>query len=281
MRDYGKVHTSFWTSSTVRGMSEDGRTLAFYLLSCPHGTIAGVARIPDGYACEDLKWQPERVQAAFSELQRLGFAHRCEATAWVWITKHFHWNPPENPNQRKSARKVAAQVPAACAWVDEFRARCAPFLGVDSTGSENPSETVSETLLEPFRNQEQEQKQEQEKTSCVLGEAEATPAVSTKKPASTRKDAEQVLAHLNIRARRNYQSSSKEHIALIAARLRDGATVDQCKAVIDAKVAEWIGEPKTSAWLRPKTLFNATNFANYVGQLGVGACHGGALTDVL
>lgn len=25
MRDYGKVHTSFWASANIRSMSEDGR----------------------------------------------------------------------------------------------------------------------------------------------------------------------------------------------------------------------------------------------------------------
>ncbi|OYO30218.1 DnaB-like helicase C-terminal domain-containing protein [Janthinobacterium sp. PC23-8] len=91
MRDYGKLHTSFWTSSTIRGMSEDGRALAFYLLSCPHGTIAGVFRLPDGYACEDLQWDAERVQKGCAELFLNGFSNRCETTKWVWPTSASWW----------------------------------------------------------------------------------------------------------------------------------------------------------------------------------------------
>ncbi len=30
----------------------------------------------------------------------------------------------------------------------------------------------------------------------------------------------------------------------------------------------WVGDSKMDEYLRPKTLFNATNFANYAGQLG-------------
>ena len=62
MRDYGKVHTSFWTSDSIRELSEDARMLALYLLTCPHATIAGVFRLPDGYACEDLQWSAETLR---------------------------------------------------------------------------------------------------------------------------------------------------------------------------------------------------------------------------
>lgn len=157
MRDYGKVHTSFWTSSNIREMSEDGRTLAMYLLTCPHGTIAGIFRLPDGYACEDLQWTSERVKQGFIELFRNGFANRCETTKWVWITKHFEWNPPENPNQKKAVAKVAAQVPDDCTWKPDFMRDCGLFFGLIQPPKDNPSET----LQEPFLNQEQEQEQEQ------------------------------------------------------------------------------------------------------------------------
>ena len=111
MRDYGKVHTSFWSSSTMRDLSEDGRMLALYLMTSPHNTIAGVFRLPDGYASEDLQWTSQRVIKGFTELLAKGFANRCETTKWVWVLKHLEWNEPENPNQKKSARKIASAIP--------------------------------------------------------------------------------------------------------------------------------------------------------------------------
>lgn len=277
MRDYGKVHTAFWTSDTVRRMSEDGRTLAIYLLTSPHGTIAGVARIPDGYACEDLRWPAERIQAAFAELQRCGFAHRCDATAWVWVTKHFTWNPLENPNQRKAARKVADLVPGTCAWLKSFHGACSPHFELDGIPSWNPFETVPETLSKPFRNQEQEQEQEQEGKLSVPGDAEDPPPLTKTKPANLTREATDVLAYLNVKAERSYKPV-KANLTLIAGRLSEGATVDECKAVIDAKVAKWRDDLKMSPYLRPKTLFSPTNFANYTGELsgGAGAPVGGS-----
>lgn len=149
MRDYGKVHTSFWTSSNIRELSEDGRALAIYLLTCPHGTIAGVFRLPDGYACEDLQWDAERVKQTLSELLANGFATRCEATKWVWVTKHLEWNPPENPNQKKAAAKMAEQVPDSCSWKDSFIGKYGCFLGIQEDKTEplaNPLPTVPQPV---------------------------------------------------------------------------------------------------------------------------------------
>lgn len=78
--------------------------------------------------------------------------------------------------------------------------------------------------------------------------------------------AQGILDYLNARAGKGYRPV-KANIDLIAARLKEGATVDDCRAVVDAKVVQWKGDPTWSAYLRPATLFSAKNFANYVGQL--------------
>lgn len=143
MRDYGRVHTSFWTSETTRSLSEDARNLALYLLTCPHNTIAGVFRLPDGYVCDDLQWTSERVSKGFSELLANGFANRCETTKWVWIYKHLKWNPPENPNQKKSAEKLAKLVPEKCSWLPNFIGECGDFFGMENKPFRNPSATLS------------------------------------------------------------------------------------------------------------------------------------------
>lgn len=156
MRDYGKVHTTFWTSGTVGSLSEDGRLLALYLLTSPHSTIAGVFRLPDGYVMEDLKWCAERVRKGFQELFDKGFANRCETTKWVHVLKHLEWNPPENPNQRKSAKKIALSVPDNCRWKLDFMRVWGQSLGISEEDFPNPPETLSEPLL----NQEQEQEQD-------------------------------------------------------------------------------------------------------------------------
>jgi uncharacterized phage protein (TIGR02220 family) len=76
----------------------------------------------------------------------------------------------------------------------------------------------------------------------------------------------EIIAHLNEKANRNFRvvpANSK----LILDRAKEGATVDDFKAVIDRKCAEWAKDPKMSQYLRPATLFNAQKFNNYIGQI--------------
>jgi len=170
MRDYGKVYSTFWSSETMRSLTEDGRMLALYLLTSPHCTIAGAFRLPDGYACEDLQWSHERVAKGFVELLSKGFANRCETTKWVWICKHLEWNPPENPNQRKSAVKVAQSIPDECCWKLDFMRVCGPLLGVEQSQKANPCETLSQGFLNQKQEQEQEQEQEKKEANASLPE---------------------------------------------------------------------------------------------------------------
>lgn len=79
MRDYGKVNSSFWTSESIRSLSDDGRMLSLYLLTSPHANMTGCFRLPDGYVCEDLQWDKNRVSEGFEELSRNGFAIRDKA----------------------------------------------------------------------------------------------------------------------------------------------------------------------------------------------------------
>lgn len=106
MREYGKVHTVIWQDDDFRGMSEDGRTLFVYLLTCPHGNMLGCFRLADAYAAEDLKWESERVRKGFDELFANRFTYRCDTSFWVFIRKYLMWNQFENPNVATAAGKM-------------------------------------------------------------------------------------------------------------------------------------------------------------------------------
>lgn len=176
MRDYGKVHSTFWSSPTTGSLSDDGKVLALYLLTCSHSTIAGVFRLPDGYVSEDLGWPLERVAQGFAELFEKGFANRCATTKWVWICKHLEWNKPENPNQRKSAAKIALSVPNECCWKLDFMRVCGPSLGVEAPPNANPSGTVDQPFLNQEQEQEQKQKQERNTPRPPKGGGRVDPA---------------------------------------------------------------------------------------------------------
>lgn len=74
----------------------------------------------------------------------------------------------------------------------------------------------------------------------------------------------EVIHYLNRKTNRNYRENNQSTQRLINARLRDGYTLEDFKKVIDVKVAQWKKDPKMNQYLRPSTLFNPTNFENYL-----------------
>jgi len=106
MRDYGKVYTAFWISEDARSLSEDGRMLALYLMTCQHGNMLGTFRLTNAYAADDLQWESERVSKGFVELLSRGFVYRCDRTFWVFIRQFLKWNQFENPNVAIAAGKM-------------------------------------------------------------------------------------------------------------------------------------------------------------------------------
>lgn len=79
------------------------------------------------------------------------------------------------------------------------------------------------------------------------------------------RDAVEILDFLNRKAGRSYRPV-KANLGFIEARLKAGATPDNCRGVIVRKVREWAGDPKMAKFLRPETLFNQTKFESYLGE---------------
>lgn len=79
--------------------------------------------------------------------------------------------------------------------------------------------------------------------------------------------AETVIKYLNKVTGSSYRAveSNKRHIN---ARIKEGASAADFKAVIDRKCSEWLDSPSMAQYLRPATLFNAEKFNNYLGQIG-------------
>lgn len=278
MRDYGKVYSSFWTSEDIRGMSEDARSLALYLMTCPHGNMLGCFRVSDAYASDDLQWSIERVSKGFGELYRNGFAYRCERTFWVVIHKHLKWNKLDNENVGKAAAKLFDSLTPP----DSVKALL--FKALRQYGKNFPVEKLDEiqTVLKGSRNGIETLSKPVAVAVAVAGEICAAPvgAVVTSEagddlPPPADKSGSQgsesaavrVLKYLNEKAGRDYRPV-KANLSLITARLKEGATVEDCCAVVDAKVEEWGADTKMRGYLRPATLFNATKFAQYAGELG-------------
>lgn len=88
-----------------------------------------------------------------------------------------------------------------------------------------------------------------------------------KEPLSSKPDiAEKVIQYLNDKTGSKFRATPS-HTKFIDARIAEGATPQDLIAVINRKCLEWLDDPKFAQYLRPSTLFNATKFNDYVGQL--------------
>lgn len=89
----------------------------------------------------------------------------------------------------------------------------------------------------------------------------------------------EVITYLNRQARRSYQLRTPDGktltkgAKLIADRLRQGYTVEQCKDVIGEKSNQWMGDPKMDQFLRPSTLFTVSNFEQYLAEAQAEEAH--------
>lgn len=99
-------------------------------------------------------------------------------------------------------------------------------------------------------------KTRQDKTSRDQPEADNIPDESVK----------EVIDYLNQKAGTKYRSTTAATKRLVGARLKEGFTVDDCKKVIDNKVADWLNDEKMKNYLRPNTLFQASKFESYLNE---------------
>ena len=82
-----------------------------------------------------------------------------------------------------------------------------------------------------------------------------------------REQATEVLKFLNEKTSRSFRYVDST-LRPIEARLKSGASVQDCKSVIAKKTRDWSSDEKMHKFLRPETIFNPTKFESYLGELG-------------
>lgn len=75
-----------------------------------------------------------------------------------------------------------------------------------------------------------------------------------------------IIEYLNQKTGSHYRHSTKSTQRAINARLQEGFTIEDFKRVIDTKAAQWLGDEKMSAFLRPETLFAPSHFESYLNE---------------
>ncbi|CAJ0699250.1 conserved phage C-terminal domain-containing protein [Ralstonia wenshanensis] len=255
---YRKIEVRMWGDEKFRALSPmqpSGQALWVFLLTGPHtGPIPGLFRAGRAALAEELEWQQEAFDEAFQEVFQQGMVKADWKAKVVWVPNAIKCNKPESPNVVKSWAAEWAMIPECGLKQEAFDALKASIGALGEAYGKAFTEAIGKAFVMPSqkacRNQEQEQEQEQK--NILSGKPD---------------DAREVIGYLNAKAKSAFRCATT-NVNLIRARLKSGATVEQCKAVVDAKVAEWGANPEMRKFLRPETLFGATKFEQYLGQLG-------------
>ena len=81
--------------------------------------------------------------------------------------------------------------------------------------------------------------------------------------------AHSVIQYLNDKTGKHFKAKSAATRKFINGRIKEGYTQEDFIRVIDLKAKQWLNHREFNTFLRPSTLFNATNFENYVNELVV------------
>ena len=108
---YSKIDSLFWRDQKNRKLSDDGKLLFLYLLTCPHRSSIGLYYLPEQYVASDIKWTLERVQKGFKELLQNGCVKYDKDNEIVFIKNFLRYNSFENSNQIRGALKYLITLP--------------------------------------------------------------------------------------------------------------------------------------------------------------------------
>ena len=89
--------------------------------------------------------------------------------------------------------------------------------------------------------------------------------MSGDKPPDT--PAAEVIRYLNEKADKKFSPNSDASCKPINARIREGASIEDLKRVIDLKVSEWKDNETMNKYLRPQTLFGPQKFEQYMNEV--------------
>lgn len=185
------------------------------------------------------------IDGGLNELTKNGFLIRYSVGDKSFI-QIVNWDKHQSPHHTERESEIPEFQPTSNGEVTVKTQKCL---------RENPPDSLIPDSLIP------------EVTTLSDSQANTDESVQLKNgKAKFSEDAKEVISFLNLKTGRNYRPVLV-NLDIIASRLKEGATLQDCKSVIAKKTREWRGDEKMEPYLRPATLFNRTKFAQYVGEL--------------
>lgn len=228
------IKPGFFTNDQLAEVSALGRLL-FIGLWCMADRAGRLEDRPKKIRAEVLPYDDCDPDALLSELAHRGFILRytynnCNYIQIVKFEKH------QNPHVKEGQSTIPApDLPGA----NTIRATLIPDSGF----------RIPDTRVE-----------------AMSGKPDVVALKVDRSNSERREAAREILGFLNAKTGRNYRLVDA-NLGPIMARMKEGATVRELRAVIARKCREWGSDEKMMQYLRPATLFNATKFNQYVGEV--------------
>ena len=108
---YGRIEETFWHDPKIRALSEDGRNLMLYLLTCPHKNRLGCFALDPFYAAADLQWDVGRARTALVELTDAGRVEWDAEHRVIFLIRFLKYNTLENQKVVKGALNDLRALP--------------------------------------------------------------------------------------------------------------------------------------------------------------------------
>jgi hypothetical protein len=113
-RDFSKVSPAVWRSGRFTAQDADAMVLHLYFMTCEHQNSAGCFRLPDGYACADLGWEPKKYARCREQLTNAGLVSCDDETSEVFVRRWFKHNPPMNDKHALGTRFIIDRIESDC-----------------------------------------------------------------------------------------------------------------------------------------------------------------------
>lgn len=103
---FTKIDAKVWSDSKFIDLTNDGKLLFLYVLSCKHRNMVGIYPLPIPYGSYDLNWDNQRFKKGLQELLKQRLINYNFDTDIIFVKNFLKYNPLENPNQVKGAMKA-------------------------------------------------------------------------------------------------------------------------------------------------------------------------------
>lgn len=282
MRDFAKVSPQIWTNEIgreIKILGRDAQVLSFYFQTNPYANMAGIYYLPVVLMAHETGMSLEDISKAMAGLCEIGYCSYDFKHEYVWVHEmaidQICAQLKPTDNRVKAINSIFAALPKLPFLQSYYEQYADAFYLDDHHHFDDSTEDPLEPL--PSKEKKKENENNKEKKTLLSGtpdivdeeqlfssEKHAQQIDEKRQSSSHLSQAKEILSFLNKKSLRNYRAEDS-NLKLIISRLKSGASVDDCRAVIARKYRDW-HDTDMQKYLRPATIFNATKFEQYLGE---------------